>query len=773
MWDKLRQQIWRWRGIWAIAPTTTLVIFLVRATGILQGPELAALDTFFRLRPTEPIDERILVVGISEADLQEYGHPINDKLLAEALRRIAAGEPRAIGLDIYRDLPVPPPYPEIVEKFRQQPQLLQENPPLEPGYAELTQLYRDIENLIGIAKITGGAERVDPPPVLAELGRIAANDLPRDKDGRLRRAFLYLTDPQSQEVVLSIGLHLALLHLEPEGITPRVTQDERQWVQLSDTRFVPLSSGDGGYGTFDDRGYQIFINYRNNGQTFETIELRDILEGRVSSDIFFDRTVMIGHTAESLKDFFDTPLSIQAKGIEKTSGVEVHANVVSHILSSVLDGRSQILTLPNVLEWTWIFLAAISGAGLAWIWRYSDRAMRLLGQILSGTLIIGISYLAFLQGWWIPLLPPLLAQGIAALCVVAYVARSAIDIRHTFSRYLTDEVVATILETPEGLQLGGERRKITILTSDLRGFTSISERLPPEKVLSILNIYLEAMADAITAYQGTIDEFMGDGILVLFGAPTQREDDAERAIACAIAMQRAMTEVNQKMSQLDLPTLEMGIGINTGEVVVGNIGSLKRTKYGVVGSQVNLTYRIESYTVGGQILVTESTLDEVDNIVDFDGEEKVCPKGVIQPISIYSVVGISGKHNLSLSRDQLPLHDLHPALSVSLTPLQGKQLGDRHYQGHLIKLSPHAAHITSTYTAKPLTNIKFMIETPQPVGEGTDEFYGKVIKEDDLPSGCFAIRLTAVSMELKAYFEQLYDANCSQPSSVSQSLPPS
>ena len=462
-------------------PPATVIVFLIRATGLLQGSELAALDVFFRLRPWDGPDKRVLVVGISESDLQQYGHPINDQLLAQALAYIAAGQPRAIGLDIYRDLPVPPSYREIVQQFQDQPELLLQNPPLEPGHAQLNQLYREIDNLIGIAKITGGVDRVAPPPVLAELGRVGANDLPRDQDGRLRRAFLYLTDPQSQEIVLSIGLHLALLHLEPYGIFPEVTDDDRQWVQLGDTVFVPLYSGDGGYGAFDDRGYQIFINYRKNGKAFETISLQDILEQRVSSDIFRDRTVLIGHTAESLKDFFDTPFSVQAEGIQKTSGVEVHANVVSHILSATLDGRSQILTLPNPLEWAWIFLAAISGASLAWIWRYSDRAMRLLGQILSGTVIIGIAYWAFLEGWWIPLLPPLLAQSLAALSVIAYVARSAVDIRQTFSRYLTDEVVATLLETPKRLAI--RRRTASNHHSHLR-LTRLHQHLrttPPRR----------------------------------------------------------------------------------------------------------------------------------------------------------------------------------------------------------------------------------------------------------------------------------------------------
>src|SRR4028119_805909 len=145
---------------------------------------------------------------------------------------------------------------------------------------------------------------------------------------------------------------------------------------------------------------------------------------------------------------------------------------------------------------------------------------------------------------------------------------------------------------------------------------------------------------------------MGDGILVLFGAPTLREDDATRAVACAVAMQLAMVTVNNKMKEWGLPKLEMGIGINTGEVVVGNIGSDKRTKYGVVGSQVNLTYRIESYTVGGQILISESTLNEVASIVKIDGQKEIKPKGVQQPITIYEIGGIGGGYNLFLSREE-------------------------------------------------------------------------------------------------------------------------
>jgi len=224
-------------------------------------------------------------------------------------------------------------------------------------------------------------------------------------------------------------------------------------------------------------------------------------------------------------------------------------------------------------------------------------------------------------------------------------------IRQVFGRYLSDTVVATLLESPEGLKLGGERRKITILTSDLRGFTALSESLSPEQVIQILNIYLEHMADVINNYEGTIDEFMGDGILVLFGAPKPRDGDALRAVACACNMQLAMGAVNKKMKNLGLPQLEMGIGINTGEVVVGNIGSDKRTKYGIVGSPVNLTYRIESYTSGGQILISEQTLQEVKSNVKIASQKQVQPKGISKPITIYEVYGVGGTYNLYLPKE--------------------------------------------------------------------------------------------------------------------------
>jgi len=215
-------------------------------------------------------------------------------------------------------------------------------------------------------------------------------------------------------------------------------------------------------------------------------------------------------------------------------------------------------------------------------------------------------------------------------------------IRETFGRYVTETVATEILDSEDGMELGGERRKITILTSDLRGFTAMSEALPPEEVIRALNIYFRHMSEVITAHGGTIDEFMGDGILVFFGAPVAAGDDAERAVACAVAMQAAMVVANRELEQHRLPQCEMGIGINTGEAVVGNIGSEVRTKYGAMGSQVNLAFRIESLTAGNQILISESTYAEAKSRAKIKGQQEATVKGVKDPITVYEVVGFEG-----------------------------------------------------------------------------------------------------------------------------------
>ncbi|MEB3828844.1 adenylate/guanylate cyclase domain-containing protein [Phormidium sp. CCY1219] len=336
-------------------------------------------------------------------------------------------------------------------------------------------------------------------------------------------------------------------------------------------------------------------------------------------------------------------------------------------------------------------------------------------------------------------------------------------IRQVFGRYLSDEVVANLLDSPSALKLGGDRRKITILTSDLRGFTALSERLSPEEVVEILNFYLKHMADIITQYEGTINEFMGDGILVFFGAPTVRGNDADRAVACALAMQLQMKAVNDKIKEFGWLPLEMGIGMNTGEVVVGNIGSEKRTKYGVVGSHMNLTFRIESYTTGSQVFISESTLNEVKARLRIDEEKKVKPKGVKREITIYQVGGIGEPYNLSLPQEAENFYPLPEPLPIHYALLEGKQVGENYFHGSLIQLSEKGAAIQAQTDAQgaipsALSNIKLnLISSYYGLLKSSEDIYAKVL-EISGENGCFYIRFTAQPPDVRDRLNSLYNS---------------
>lgn len=279
-----------------------------------------------------------------------------------------------------------------------------------------------------------------------------------------------------------------------------------------------------------------------------------------------------------------------------------------------------------------------------------------------------------------------------------------------FGRYLSDDVVDDILRSPEGLRLGGRRRTITVMMTDLRGFTSLSENLPPESVIAMLNHCLARMTDVIVKYQGTIDEFIGDAILAIFGAPFSNDNDAERAVACAIEMQLAMEQVNQWNQAQGYPRLEMGIGIHTGPAVVGNIGSEKRSKYGIVGSTVNLTSRIESYTVGGQILLSGATASLLSDQLEIDMRREILPKGYSDPIEICSVVGIKGNPDLQLPRQHHDLKRLDSALDIQILSLQGKDSGGQWQSAQLVALSSKRAKIVSNSALELDANLK--IATP-------------------------------------------------------------
>jgi adenylate cyclase len=329
-------------------------------------------------------------------------------------------------------------------------------------------------------------------------------------------------------------------------------------------------------------------------------------------------------------------------------------------------------------------------------------------------------------------------------------------IQKTFGRYLSDQVVDQILETPEGLNLGGENRMVTLMMTDLRGFTSICERLDPKQVMAVINNYLGIMTNIILKYDGSINEFIGDAIMAIFGAPLEYKNHAEKAIACAIEMQTAMKEVNEKNLKLNLPEVEMGIGLNTTNIVVGNIGSEKRAKYGVVGSGVNLTSRIESYTTGGQILVSESTKNEVGDKLLVTGRIKIAPKGINEPISIYKIEGIGGDFNISLpEKQEAALVSLPHEIPIRFLVIRGKDAAGEMQQGTILKISKRKVVIAcKNVTVEKFANIKCHFFSKQ-LEMIPGELYGKVIVPNSEDQHEFTINITSMPSEINAFISGL------------------
>ncbi len=317
-------------------------------------------------------------------------------------------------------------------------------------------------------------------------------------------------------------------------------------------------------------------------------------------------------------------------------------------------------------------------------------------------------------------------------------------IRNAFGRYVSPEVAKTLLESPEGLRLGGHKREVTVLMSDLRGYTRFAERGDPERVMEVLNSYLARMADIVIAHGGTINEFIGDAIFAVFGAPLDQPDHAERAAAAALAMQAAMDELNRENAARGWPRFEMGIGVNTGEAVVGNIGSEQRAKYAVVGAAVNLAARVEGCTVGGQTFVTTSTLGRVRDLVEVGEPVRVELKGIAEPVLLYELRAIGGRFAQRPAATDMD-SDAHVDARLPLRGwvVEGKQLGGE-FSGIVTRLGRRSFGARLAADLAPLTNVKVRINAPD-LGQESGDLYGKVVGvTGESAARVTSIRLTSV-----------------------------
>jgi diguanylate cyclase (GGDEF)-like protein/PAS domain S-box-containing protein len=427
IWASLKQQIWLGRRVLLTSASIATGILILRFAGLLQPVELAALDQCFRLRPPEPRDERVVIVGIDEAALQKLGLPVPDAVLAQLLQKLQELKPRAIGLDIYRFQPV------------------------EPGFAELKKTLASMPNVVAIEKIPSHDDTGIPPlPALNSTNKVGFSNFIFDSDGKVRRSVLYWhVDGKPHK---SLALQLALMYLAPEGITLKYgTVNSSLW-RLGRGAFRIFERNDGAYVREDDGGYQVLVNFRGPAGTFRTVSLSDVLANRVPESVFRDRVVLIGSTAESLKDLFYTPYSAPSR----TYGVEVHAHFVSQLLSAALDGRTFINVWPDPVEGLWIFVWSWTGAALSW--RVRSSKWQALSMVLAAVTLTGICYLAFAAGWWLPFVPPVLALFGSAVAVTSYFAHLEQELKKS------KEFLSTVINTiPDPIFVKDKHRRWIVL----------------------------------------------------------------------------------------------------------------------------------------------------------------------------------------------------------------------------------------------------------------------------------------------------------------------
>lgn len=319
-------------------------------------------------------------------------------------------------------------------------------------------------------------------------------------------------------------------------------------------------------------------------------------------------------------------------------------------------------------------------------------------------------------------------------------------IREAFGRYVSDELASELLRRPEAIELGGERRRVTVLMADLRGFSCLAEALAPESVVTLLNVFLGTMAEVLLAHGGLIDEFIGDGILAIFGAPVEREDDAVRAVACAVAMQLAMPEVNRQLLAHGLPAVSMGVGVSTGDVVAGNIGCRKRTKYGVIGRPVVLAARIEGATVGGQVLISDATLAEAGDVVRTHRPLTLGLKGFSSEVTVHEVAAVAGEADLRLPSSDEPLRRFAEPVPVDIGRCEGHLVDLRRCcTGQIVAGCSGRLEVETTCPAAPGDAVRLRVGGPS----GGD-IYGRV---DEPGDGGFRVAVSYRSPEAASYLD--------------------
>lgn len=598
---------------WFLPLFLVLLLQIAVMAGIFARPDMGLYDYCFRLRGTQDPGDKVVVVGIDQSSINRIGPLAWPRTVhAELLKKLEQAKVVAFDLTFSS------------EKNTEEDQSFADAI-AEHGKVILASKFwfEKDEN--------GDTVQVFEPPLgklmqgVAGLGFV---NTPTDDDNVVRR--ISTVDVNTFEVPFpSLGLAAAM---EYEGLSPFDIELYPDSLKIG-KNVIPLSKNN-----------TAIPEFWGPSGTFTTISYADIIDGTVSSDFFKDKIVLIGSITQEEHDTYSTPYTTSnmvLHGALETPGVEIHASAIQSFLDNTW--YQQVNPYLNLL---FLVLAVILTALLV-----SGRGpwLGFAGTLIMTAVTIAVAYLCWKSSWWLNLAAPL------AGVILTYVTVTAQDFiiaemerrktKAMFSRYVSSEVVDEIMSNPNEVALGGKKQIVTIMFADIRGFTAYSENKDPEDVIKRLNEYLSAMTDSIFRHGGTLDKYLGDGLMAFFGAPVYYEDHVEKAIKVAVEIQEKVEKLNEKWAKDGAVPLKVATGINTGPAVVGNVGSPERMDYTLIGEDVNLASRVEALSKVFETLIVVSERSynlladgETRDSLYYIGEELV--KGFTNPIACYSIKGL-------------------------------------------------------------------------------------------------------------------------------------
>jgi adenylate cyclase len=585
----------------------------VPQTGLfLRKAEYTAHDALLRLRGPMPRPSQVTIVEIDSASVGELGGwPFPRSLHARLIERLSAWGAKVIAFDVVFDAPRGDAADRaLVRACRRAGNVL--------VAANLETLASEASTTTALA----GARWQYPFPELADVCGVGYIGMDHEEDTVVRRASLFSPTVASiRAPALSVLAAARFLGHDPDAaVTPGA-------LRLGET-VVPL-----------DAEGKFWINYTGAERAvlrvpYYQVVQEGLLSAAAAERAFRDRVVFVGATDPMLHDAVSVPNDASFPG------VEVHANITHMLL-----GNRPLRRLPE----GWALALATLGAlavGAGSVVGRPDKA--LLGLIGVAVVYAGVALALFRQGVWIPVVVPLAGAGASFVIGVLY--KWAVEDRERrrisalFSKYVSKDVARELMENEQASQLGRSRKqRLTCLFSDIRGFTTMSERLEPEQVVTMLNEYFDRMVDVVFAHRGTLDKYVGDAIMATFGVPKSYGNDAERACRTAVRMREELEALQRQWAAEGKAGIDIGIGVNTGDAVVGNIGHRDRLEFACIGDTINTASRLESLNkeLGTKILISESTYNEVKDLGLFAVRRlpAATVKGKAEAVQVYELLG--------------------------------------------------------------------------------------------------------------------------------------